>query len=805
MIAVALLFFAASGTTHAATTSTPPQSLTATSTNASVSLSWLVPSSNGSSTLTQYDVLDRFTGSSTFVEIATTTPSVTTSTITGLTNGQSYDFAIVAENGVGSSSFSNIVSSTPFTVPGAPTSVAATVGPLQATATTVAGSAGPCTPYVCSPKGGAVDGAGNYYYSNWESAYIGEVTATGVAKNVAGNGTYGYVNGPTSTAEFNNSSGVAADNSGNVYVADTMNCVIRKIDTSTGQVSTYAGNGTCSERDGPTSTAEFDNPAGLGIDAAGNLYETSWGGCTVRKITPSGMVTTVAGKYDDCAEVDGPSSTARFNNPSGVTADQYGNLFVADETGCTIRKIAPDGEVSTLAGSPDNCGAADGTGGSAQFNTPSWVGVDAHDNVYATDFLNHAIRMITPRGVVTTIAGLLGTSGAVDGTGQASRFYRPDGIGVTSGGTVWVSDRFNNLIRKLVMSPVPSIEVTFAAPLSDGGSTITGYDVSSTPTGGIDSDALSTALTHIVTGLSGGTAYAFTVTASNAAGVGLSSVASNSITPILSAIFPTIPQSLAATGQNDAVSLSWAAPSSNGSSSLTQYDILDRLTGSQMFTEVATTSASQDTFTVSGLTNGQSYDFEVIAENSVGNSLPSPVASAAPVAPSASPVIVSVPAGYSRASAITTITSTQFFASNTSTPPTAPSIAPSTSSSATINSQSPDIPELQILLVRLKAQLQTLLNEAAAKGIAVSGGISSSSNFTRNLAIGDTGKDVNVLQTFLMQENKGPAARALAKYGATNIFGLLTKAALIEFQVAVGIHPASGYFGPITRNWIEAH
>src|SRR5207245_4199618 len=155
-------------------------------------------------------------------------------------------------------------------------------------------------------------------------------------------------------------------------------------------------------------------------------------------------LTTLAGLAGSTGTADGTGSAARFNDPSGVATDSSGNVYVADYYNSTIRKITPAGVVTTLAGLAGNPGSGDGTGSVAQFFYPVGVATDSSGNVYVADSLNHTIRKITPAGVVTTLAGLAGSFGSADGTGSAARFYYPQGVATDSSGNVYVADSSNN-------------------------------------------------------------------------------------------------------------------------------------------------------------------------------------------------------------------------------------------------------------------------------------------------------------------------------------------------------------------------
>jgi sugar lactone lactonase YvrE len=304
------------------------------------------------------------------------------------------------------------------------------------------------------PSGVAVDAAGNLCVADTGNSTIRQIGPDGTVATLAGlAGTTNSTDGTGGAARFYTPSGTAVDSAGNVYVADEGNYTIRKI-TPAGAVTTLAGKaGNAGSADGTNSAARFGHPSGVALDTADNVYVADWGNHTIRKITPAGLVTTFAGKAGNAGSADGTGSNARFNQPSAVVVDNATNVYVADTGNCTIRKITPAGVVTTLAGKPGYLGSADGSGSAARFGStnagPNGLAVDFFGNVYVADTGNNTIRQVTPYGVVTTLAGQAGITGSTDATGTAALLNYPSGVAADSFGNVWVADTGNNTIRQI--------------------------------------------------------------------------------------------------------------------------------------------------------------------------------------------------------------------------------------------------------------------------------------------------------------------------------------------------------------------
>ena len=318
------------------------------------------------------------------------------------------------------------------------------------------------------PGSVAVDAGGSVYVADSGNHTIRKLVFSGTACTVstlAGTpGVTGSADGPGGAALFNRPQGITVDVAGTVYVSDRGNYTIRKI-TSDGTVTTLAGSpGQIGSSDGTGNGALFGGPMGIAVDSALNLYVADSANHTIRKVTSGGTVTTLAGCPNELGFSDGTGSSAYFNHPEGVAVDASGNVYVADTLNHTIRKISPTGVVTTLAGTPTQYGQFDGTGNNAQFNTPSGIAVDVSGNVYVADTRNNTIRELTAGGVVTTVSGSASATGFVDGAGALAMFNFPRGIAVDGNGNVYLADTNNHTIRKEFWTVVTTVAGTAPKP-----------------------------------------------------------------------------------------------------------------------------------------------------------------------------------------------------------------------------------------------------------------------------------------------------------------------------------------------------
>jgi sugar lactone lactonase YvrE len=293
------------------------------------------------------------------------------------------------------------------------------------------------------PRGIALDGSGNLYVADYENNLVRKVTAAGVVTTLAGGyNTPGTTDGQGTNARFMLLNGIAVDSAGNVFVADAGARAIRKI-TSSGLVTTFAGGAT---------TGQFGEPRGIAVDSSGNVFVADYSAHVILKVTAAGVVSKVAGTAPTRGSTDG-SAAALFNAPSGIALDSANNLYVADTSNNTVRKISPEGNVSTLAGLAGRSSSVDGKGPSARFEEPYAVATDG-TYVYVADHTDHTVRKISADGTVTTLAGKAGSFGTTDATGANARFNAPMGIAADSAGTVYVADTGNASVRKITAGGV---------------------------------------------------------------------------------------------------------------------------------------------------------------------------------------------------------------------------------------------------------------------------------------------------------------------------------------------------------------
>ena len=279
--------------------------------------------------------------------------------------------------------------------------------------------------------------------------------ATNTIATIAGGGSPGFSGdgGAATAALLNGPSAAAIDPAGNLYVADTYNQRIRKV-TPNGAITTIAGNGTEGDTGdgGPATSATLAIPLGVSVDASGSILIADAFNNRIRKVDPNGTITTIAGNGTAGFSGDnGPATGARLNGPASVTTDTVGNLFVADTENHRIRKVAPNGTITTIAGNGTAGFSGDnGPATAAQLNNPSDVALDANGNLIIADNQNHRIRKVAPNGTITTIAGN-GTAGfsGDNGPATAAQLNNPSDVAPGPSGSLYIADTANNRVRRL--------------------------------------------------------------------------------------------------------------------------------------------------------------------------------------------------------------------------------------------------------------------------------------------------------------------------------------------------------------------
>eukprot|EP01106_Pelomyxa_sp_JSP_P000343 TRINITY_DN1051_c0_g1_i6.p1 TRINITY_DN1051_c0_g1~~TRINITY_DN1051_c0_g1_i6.p1 ORF type:complete len:307 (+),score=55.16 TRINITY_DN1051_c0_g1_i6:83-1003(+) len=271
-------------------------------------------------------------------------------------------------------------------------------------------------------------------------------TGAHTVTTVAGSGSHGFADGTNTNSQFNCPYGVAVDKFGQLFVGDCQNHRLRKI-TPQGKVSTVAGTGVRGFADGGASSAQFCCPTGVALDNTGNIFVADSGNHRIRRVSSQGVVTTLAGSGIN-GYSDGGASSAKFSWPSCVAVASTGIVFVGDNTNNCVRRITPQGDVGTLAGCGGRSGFADGDATQSRFNCIYAITIDADDTLFVADHFNCRIRKVSPNGVVTTVAGS-GARGDMDGQCSNCEMGCPAGVAVDRVGNIFFSDGSYHKIRRI--------------------------------------------------------------------------------------------------------------------------------------------------------------------------------------------------------------------------------------------------------------------------------------------------------------------------------------------------------------------
>ena len=251
------------------------------------------------------------------------------------------------------------------------------------------------------------------------------------------------------TLEFTAAVGIVADSAGNLFISDLNDHVVWKVSPAKTVTLLAGAQGLPGAADGQGSAARFRNPGGLTLDASGNVLVADTGNHTLRRIAPDGTVTTLAGAAGLPGADDAVGTLARFNAPYGLAMDGSGGLYIGDSQNHTIRFMAANGTVSTFAGSAGQSGSTDASGASARFNQPNGLALASNGILYVADYGNSCIRAIASNGLVSTLAGLAGTPALLDATGAAARFNLPVGLALDANGNLWIADTHNHAVRRI--------------------------------------------------------------------------------------------------------------------------------------------------------------------------------------------------------------------------------------------------------------------------------------------------------------------------------------------------------------------
>lgn len=495
------------------------------------------------------------------------------------------------------------------------------------------------------PSGLALDASGKLYIADSTNYRIRVVTA-GVITTLAGTGTssFGGDGGAATSAQLSAPSGVVVDSSGTVYVGDLNNFRVRKI--SGGVISTFAGVGSrlYGGDGGPALSAQFAVPDSIVRDSAGNTYISDASDNRIRKISPAGIVTTFAGTGVSGFSGDGgPASSAQVSSPLGMALDSVGQLYFADASNYRIRKIDTSGTITTVAGTGIHGFSGDGGAAtSAQISAANGVLVDPQGNLYIADTANRRIRTVDTAGTITTFAGS-GVSGITHSASAASaQFSQPVALAIDSAGSLYVADAGNHLVQKITAGMVSTVAGSGVGGFSGDGGAATAALLDTPLSVFVDatdqlyiSDAGNQRIrkvdSHGVITTAAGTGQASfggdggpptSAQLNNLRGVGLygpegfliADAGNRRVRLVTFFDPPGAPTSVTATAGNATATVSFAAPATNGGSAITGYTVVSSPAGG-VDSNAGSTGLSH---AITGLTNGVSYTFTVVASNLAG-------------------------------------------------------------------------------------------------------------------------------------------------------------------------------------------
>lgn len=301
------------------------------------------------------------------------------------------------------------------------------------------------------PAGLAIAADGTIFVADNQNHALRRIGTDGVVTALAGLlGTPGSADGSGSSARFDSPTGLALGPDGVLYVSDTGNHTLRRV-TTNGVVTTLAGSaGNADYADGPASAARFNQPLGLAVAPDGTVFVADSGNHLIRVIATNGTVSVLAGNPETFGSADGTGTNAFFNNPVGLALAPDGSLFVSDANNFTLRRVTATGVVTTIAGAAGQDGSADGPASTARFGKPAELALAPNGTLYIADAAHHTIRRLTPDGRVSTIAGLVGADGAADGANGLARFFNPYGLAIAARGHLVVADTYNQTVRELL-------------------------------------------------------------------------------------------------------------------------------------------------------------------------------------------------------------------------------------------------------------------------------------------------------------------------------------------------------------------